>query len=471
MFKNQYLISNKRIECNLCEIKWNNMHIYINDIYQVAKEEYDNKAIMILGVFFNPIDKIYKTDEIAKKILKKSESIDEVINELAYISGRYIVLFYDNCKNYIISDALGMKNVFYYYDDDNNFYITSNPKMFEDYNILNIEVPDKIKEIMQDWKFKRREMDWKSDFWYDTRIKQLIANHYLDIQNKKAIHVKYFLKDTYKKMKKEEITKKVIEILKNSIEILTKEYKCRLGITGGYDSRVLLAASEEYKEKIEFYTYKFKRMNPLDYKIARKLCNKIGVKHNLNYAKKLSKEFLNNYKQENKFPRILNKTRNIQWAYDNLKNDNYININGNAFNVVYSEASWKEEYVDKIMQDNEYYEKTYKKLKNEIKKFSKESNIPFGSISIWEIRGLWVNQFPREQDIAIEEITPFDNRIFIYLCNLIDQEIKTEEYKKLNVELIRKMNPNLLEVEFSRNLFKEKVKYKIKSLIKKVVGY
>ena len=471
MFKNQYLISNKKIQCNLNEIKWENTYIYVNDIYQIAKEKKNNKAIIILGVFFNPVDRIYEEDEIAKKVLENSENVNDIINELAYISGRYIAIFSENYKNYIISDALGMKNVFYYYDEEDNFYITSNPKMFEQYNILNIKVPEKIKNIMQDWKFRRKEMDWKSDIWYDIRIKQLIANHYLDIQNKKTFHVEYFLENKYKQMKKEEIAEKSIEILKNSIEILTKKYKCRLGLTGGYDSRILLAASKDNKEKIEFYTYKFKNMNHLDYKIAKKLCLKIGIKHNLNYTKKLSKEFLNVFYQENKFPRILNKTRNIQWAYENLRMSNYININGNAFNVSYSKSDWTEEYVDKIMSDNEYYAKTYKELKNEIKTFSKKSNIPFGSVSIWEIRGLWVNQFPREQDIAIEEVTPFDNRIFIYLCNLLDQKIKSNEYKKLNVELIKKMSPDLLEVEFSRNLFREKAKQKIKSFIKSIIRY
>ena len=470
-FKNQYIISNKKIICKMKELNLNGLNLYIQDINQIAIMEKNNKAIIILGTFFDPINCVYNDKKIVQRLYENTETITDFINQLSYISGRYIAILKKFDEIFVISDPLGLKNIFYYYDEEDNFYITYNPKIFEEYGILQINVKDDIKKIISNWKFQRKEMDWKSNKWYDTRIRQLIANHFLEIKKKREQHIQYYLLKEYQQLNKEELIKKIVEILENSIDYLTTKYKCRMGITGGYDSRVLLACSKKYKSRIEFYTYRFKNVNAADYKIAHKLCKKIGTKYTINKTKRLSKVFMEKYKSINKFPRILPKTENIQWAYYNLKSNKYININGNAFNVSYSQPSWNIDFVDKIMEENKYYKQTYKTLKPEIIEFEKESKIPFGSISIWEIRGLWVSQYPLEQDIAVEEITPFDNRVFIYLCNLLDQKIPGNDYKKLNVELIKYMAPELLEIEFNRNSLQERVTKKIKSIIKKVIKY
>ena len=58
-FKNQYIISNKKIICKMKELNLNGLNLYIQDINQIAIMEKNNKAIIILGTLYNELTKSF----------------------------------------------------------------------------------------------------------------------------------------------------------------------------------------------------------------------------------------------------------------------------------------------------------------------------------------------------------------------------------------------------------------------------
>lgn len=174
-----------------------------------------------------------KCDSIPEQILMDCSSIDEVIEYEKKLGGKYVI-FYRNAENYyIFGDATLSIPIFFSLTGDvvctNNYQI-----IVEKFNLTPDPEYMKIREcgeISQAMPF---------DITVYKEIKQLIPNHYYDINNTKAIR---FINAPHKqkKMSIAEATNKVLPL----IDVLTHYYrslfKIFCPITSGRDSRVVLA--------------------------------------------------------------------------------------------------------------------------------------------------------------------------------------------------------------------------------------
>ena len=133
------------------------------------------------------------------------------------------------------------------------------------------------------------------------------------------------------------------------------------------------------------------------------------------------------------------KTRDIQYHYYNNRNRNIINISGNCGEIV------RNFYGNQKINDFKNLAlltelNNYKYVNNEIKKwveesrnFAKEHNIPLSDLFYWEQRvGNWGTLYSFEQDIAIEEFCPFNNKEILLAFFCITSEMrKYPDYKFL----------------------------------------
>jgi len=83
---------------------------------------------LLLGYILDPLKPELNNEQIITSLSESSDNIDTLIKNLQKYSGRYVLL-YSNGKNFIaLSDAFGLRQI-YYSAYKNSFVMSSSPKM------------------------------------------------------------------------------------------------------------------------------------------------------------------------------------------------------------------------------------------------------------------------------------------------------------------------------------------------------
>lgn len=122
-------------------------------------------------------------------------------------------------------------------------------------------------------------------------------------------------------------------ILKNAY----KEHgdkKWRLALTGGNDSRILLATLMACEIPFEIFTFDYPNINPFDVKIPRKLAQITGKKYTLLRRKTQKKENWNRYNTHTAGHSVENDRDYMAYQqFDQLDGDNTFLLRGNCFEI------------------------------------------------------------------------------------------------------------------------------------------
>ena len=216
-----------------------------------------------------------KCDSIPEDILMNCNSIDEVIEYEKNLGGKYIIFYNNKEEYYILGDATASIPIFYALTE--NVVCTNNPQIIADKYDLS---PD-----LQYLKI-RRSGDISQAMPFDItvykEIKQLIPNHYYDVNKAKAIR---FVNSVVKQheLSLEEATNKVLPMIDVLVRYYQNIFKINCPITSGRDSRVVLAFLLANGFDGSCYTIKHPEHSDTtqDIVVPQKLCEAVGVPYSL----------------------------------------------------------------------------------------------------------------------------------------------------------------------------------------------
>lgn len=450
IYRNQYLILDSNINYNnsINFLKENigTYTVYYDQNLSISKIKQDFIEIILLGFILDPFNPILSDNEILKHISTKVNSTVQFINELQKYSGRFVLLFKTNNSIIAINDSCGLRQI--YYGNDKPFAMSSSPELILSALGYNFQIEKNIENLFANINFLKNEFPWYGDTWYDSRVKKVLPNHYLDIDELTARRIDYYYDgpETYN-----DIINYAKSIFSGSIQAIHHRYKIILQpITAGWDSRILLAASRELTKKTNYYLFVNPELKSTDSIVATNLAKKLDIKFQLIPTKPLTKEFIEIFSKKYAVPRILYKTANIQWHFENSQDLDAININGNGAGIVrctYSARNRKGTISEltRITKFGGFFKDDLLKWMAESKNFSETSGIENLDLFYWEQKmGNWGALYPYEQDIAIEEFSPFNNKNLLYAIFKIDSsKRKFPDYKFFN-ELIKQLWPATL---------------------------
>ncbi len=231
------------------------------------------KACAVFGYAVN----VYTGDRenLSRLILDNASDVDQVIEYEKKLGGKYLIFFIDKDKAYIIGDATCSIPV-YYGVKDSELICASNPKFLVDY--WNITPDEDLMNI-------RRSGDISQAMPYDVteykELKQLIPNHYLNLEESKAIR---FInsKAKQKAISVEEAVNISVPMIKNVFSLYNQEFDLICPITSGRDSRVVLSFFSAFKgSKIKAYTIRHEgfKSDTQDVVIPLRLCEIVGAQY------------------------------------------------------------------------------------------------------------------------------------------------------------------------------------------------
>lgn len=438
------------------------------------------RRIALLGYMIDPFYPDSDDSDIVEWLLKNSLSFSKLIENTYRLCGRWALIYAVDKKVFFLSDPFAMRQI-YFGNIGGEFWCGSNPAILSNY--LNLE-PDKtdanLNEFIRSEAFKKKECYWIGDKTRYKEIRHLLPNHYLDAGTAKA---ERFWINHEQKYSVNDAANRAGQLLQNSLHSANRRFKLMMPVTAGWDSRVLLSASKEITDDLFYFisTKNFLTEEDDDVKIPQKLFNHLGIKfHVLDHLKEPDSEFLQLLNKNVDMPRSLQKTLTFYEYY--LHHQDKVNVNGRGAETARGYYPYDKNPTAEFLANVTGYPESdfvLSEIKNWLGKarpFVKDKKIDLIDFYYWEQRmGNWGGTDPAEQDLAIEEFCPFNNRKLMMILLGTKRKYRSEPDYILSKKIISFLWNEVLEEpinpisnrEFLLKLIKRKIPYFLKNQIKR----
>lgn len=473
IFRRQFIITSKEKDLNkywISERLNDNLHLYIHEDLGLTTSTLDKRKLYLLGYIIDPNNYNYDNEQILNRLLEKSNDFKTLVDQSLSLSGRWILIYKEDDNLYLFNDPSSLRQV--YYSKGEDILIGSNPNILNKFIKHDLRDDKEFKDYVSSNFFKVNEMEWYSDKSYYKNMRKLLPNHFLDIRKRKTKRFWISLDES----SYDENIKRVGDILVDEFKAISLRDIGKIqSLTAGYDSRTIFAASIKASSNFSFFlsTMNILNKDSADIKFARSILKNYGKSLKIiDKLKELDDDFLKLYKNNIDHASILPKTLTIQHIF--YLNKDLIHITGNnsaVFKDYYDKStasSGKE--ISKLIgipSNLVIFDKYFDEWINSVKEIVENDGIDMMKLFYWENRlSNWGVQYQQESDIANEEFAPFNNReIFIRLIYASKEKGKSEE--DIFKDIIKYLEPNLLNYPFNPESGSQKLKSFIKSKVSK----
>lgn len=427
--KGQYLISKDEVENlpkSMIKFHHNGFWYYYHQLLNCYHSQ-GNSDITIIGMIILIYNgEAYYGEKAAQK-LSQANNIKEFINLISSSFGRYVVSFNNEI---IMGDSIGARRSIF---NRNKSRISSS-------HILayggDFPLNSRFKEVINNKRYKNNESFYPSMETFNDEMSFILPNHYLNLNSGNVEHINIRHVDIVQRSASESFDYYLKPLFKCLVD---NEYNIKMPITAGYDSRLLLAASRDVHDHINFY---IRDHDVTDTSYAKIICDRLGLELNIipvNNGSEPNERVKKALRKQSTYPRNLKKHSFLNDVNLEIINttDNSIGVNGTAGEVIrgfYGKAPLF--FPSTVIPASVGYV-CDKDLKHEIDQWLRTISLKgvkkkhVMDFFYWEYKvGIWgaLNSFENEL-IHTKGISPFGCRSLI-LEILNNTEIKERKYSK-----------------------------------------
>jgi hypothetical protein len=318
MYKGQYLIFKEKGDCAIDGFFYHlfgDFTIYAHADLNITIKQRRDRAIVLIGFIIDPFRPEKSNEQIVDDLFSACSNPDDFFQAVHPLSGRFVTLVRIKDQYFVSGDACHYRQIFHSCDE-NHFAITSSPKLFLDFFNLDPVIGEEKQMLISHPLFLNRENSWYGNGSEDDRLIKLLPNHFFHISENVVKRMP--VPNLHNAISEAQTIEYVAEVLTGTYKALVKRYKLIQALTAGWDTRLLLAATKDFKDQIEYFVFDRqdkKGPKSADARTAYNLSERLGLNFKTISPKPLTEEFLQRYKKEHVIPRILPKTANIQY-YD-----------------------------------------------------------------------------------------------------------------------------------------------------------
>lgn len=411
---------------------------YDSESLDIADVEFDDKRIIVLGLFVDCRDSNATNQDIAKGLLAAfCNSKQELIREGKYIAGHYVIIGVSNGQIIMLPDACSTYAINYTVHN-NNTVVCSNAKLLAD--VLGYTEDEKSIKIMKN---TNKGEALPNDCTMYAEIKSVLPNHIFSFSN--ALSQRFFPNDFKKNGDLEEICELTAGYLHNIVGGLLRRKELSLPLTGGIDSRTILAAvGKEDAKKIKYYTYRHKHFtdNTSDILIPQQIALDYGLDYKQILDLKAPEKLINYYADEiEEDPEIF--TPSLCYTYNQSELSGRYFLSGgiapvgkSVYGNLLPECFCIPSYL--LVKAHNSSIEAYKELKKwlkEIKPYCKKSGISAFDMFYWEYRcGRWDQRTHLLIDALIDMVSPYNCGEILSLWVTVSR--KERQQKKIHKRII-----------------------------------
>jgi len=455
-WNNQYLIFDKSIShdlpahFNTSEAR-DGLLLASSNTLSVVECETTEKYIALIGDAVNA-DSEDSVEELVERALHNH--YNHFLEDLQSLSGRYVAFFNSESRAALIPDARATLQVYYH---DQSPIATSSPKLYV--NVFETEqtLDPKIRELSDTEEYSEAQFTHVGDRSILNDLKKVLPNHVLNL-NTNHVERRVLYRPNYDQPTHEYCT----NILSNSMKLFAEDYEVHLPLTAGWDSRVLLSCSKDVSDRVKLFTYsRGGGLDDRDLKVPYMIANETGLDYSIHQVKPLTDEFKQKMELEHVLPRFLDKTRNVQFEYNNMSIESDLVISGGGgellrgrpyYELPGPEAKLTAPTAAKLLgfKNNTFIINEIETWLPKAMAFSKKNSISILDLLYWEQRlGNWGAKIYHERDIGVNSISPYSNYNLLLAAMKTDREYRGPPDYQLAQEIISSSWPKLLKYDIN----------------------
>lgn len=221
--------------------------------------------------------------DILHALLDALHTSDDLLEATDRLGGRWILIAHDGTRTIVLTDAAGMRQVFYTRGSPGDaLWCASQPGLLAE--LLGLTVDAAAAAFM---KTARYASDTNASTWYpgDTtpfdRARLLLPNHYLHLESGRVSRC--WPRKNLEPIPLDEAVPKCLRSMRGLMSSARGRFAMSVAMTAGWDSRLVLAASRNIAREMTYFTGIFWNMAP-DHRDAAsptRLLSALGFENNL----------------------------------------------------------------------------------------------------------------------------------------------------------------------------------------------
>ncbi len=452
LFRRQYILAPSTIKCPFEHNEYalsDNYWLYVHLDLPVTHINAKDATLFILGDIFDSKNPEKSNHDIANDLV--GLSYHDLLDQSGMYTGRYAFILKSQGDFIVFHDATATRKVFFCKILDKT-WLASLPYLLA--HILDLKTtqdPEKKAFYTSEDHKRLNDANIGNTTIYD-EIRQLMPNHFLDVGD--STTKRFWPRKFIEHRPIQEVARECAMIIKGSIEAIALRYDIMLPVTAGHDSRLLLAATKDIRDKVYYYINQELHLSSdsKDIAIPRRLFRKLNLDfhieelkgsidpnfkdifyHNNPYASKEYIPHIQNYFF--KFPDKINLPGNFaaaSWGINRLSVNRVSGVN-------LARMCGLERFPYAIR----YYDQWLKGCQE----ICLESNINVIRLFYWEERiANWGSQIAIYKDVAQEEFNPLNSRYLLYLFHSVKQTHNNWPDHQLHRAIIKDLWPELLSI-------------------------
>lgn len=444
------------------------LHLAVHPDLNIARIQTDSAVLTLLGFLIDPFHRNRNNSEILERIGDGADTESEIFARTEGLGGRWILIAESDGFTNLFHDPAGLRQVVYFREPEGKLWCATQPGILNEVRGLEID-PQGIEFTQSDYYRNERQSWWPGDATRYTKVRHLLPNHYLDLESGAAR--RYW---PNKPLEKKSLTTGVAEgtqLMEGLMTGAAARFPLALGMTAGWDSRLLLATSRQIAKEIYFCRFHYelnKRSN--DILLSRRLMEDLGLDHHVidcpgfDKVRKVSPESVRTF--EDLYERNVSESHAV-WApiaYAMTRDcpPNRVFVKGNVSEVARC-SFYKHGYpaevnprtlcqVTGMMQGENplpFAESHFKQWLDDALPVANRYGYEILDLFYWEQRmGRWQAQDQTERDIAQEVYTPYNCRSLLLALLGVDA-IHRRGGNRLYRDMIKKLWVKVLDERFN----------------------
>ena len=456
------------------EMQWNGYTIYAGSSLPLVGAASDGMSVLLLGHAVHHGHPEWDNERVVQWLAQSARSTEQVMTLSQDCGGRFVLLISDGMLTAAVPDACAMRHV-YWHGGRKRLVISSSPRLLLQALGKTPELDNETRDLLENSEFRTGEYAWYGDSWYDRSVRKVLANHYLDMTRRAPCRSTYRYNGP---RSYEDVLHYAAALLNGLFKGIHARFQVLQPLTAGYDSRLLLAASRNFTHRTHYYLFdnSYGLHRSADVKVAAELSRRLHLPLQVVMPGKVREDFLCRYENTCFFPRIMPKTANIQWHYDTHRSAPVVNLNGNCGEIArfhYSNKAVRDNHLERLITIagfNGYFGNRIKEWHGGAAQFCAATGMNIYDLFYWEQRmSNWGALYPFEQDIAIEEFTPYNHKNLLYALLQIEERLRKGPGYPFIKELMSILWPETLSVPFNPTVGL-KLGFRTKRIVAKLVG-
>lgn len=272
MFNKQFLLTRDQVQT---QVNWStrqigNYHLQTHPALTVAEKKSNGCHLILLGYWYDYRNPQFSDQQITDN-LRIEGPLPDLNEQLSHLSGVCLVLWSTPDNFFVVPDFSALAEAYVLKRNDEVVAVAASPE------ILNLVEPveiDKNHPFYSTEQFNARLL-WIGTSTSYKNVFRLRPNHFINLAT--GQFERFY---PYKKLERQPldvVVKKVSDLLPNLMKaVFNRQEKLMIGLTAGWDSRLLLAACRDIKDKVIFFT-DISTSEKQDAKISERLAIKLDL--------------------------------------------------------------------------------------------------------------------------------------------------------------------------------------------------